>query len=136
MTPEALVNQEIAQALMHFHFCVLPDPKDLHKLSVSPWSLPDLSHHIGIAWRQNTGALAAGRRFVRFGIPGAADWTGWIFGSGRRFQIEAKSAKGTLSRDQVANRDLCAQTGVLWGLARSYDDAVTTLECWGLKRSE
>lgn len=134
MTPESRVNVEISQALMHFKFCVLPMPKDLWKLHVSPWSMADSEFHIGIAWRENTGLAKYENRAVRFGIPGKADWTGWLFPSGRRFQIEAKSAKGVLSKDQQANRDLCLKTGVPWGLARSYDDCVMILESWGLKR--
>ena len=134
MTPESLVNKEIESALMHFRICVLPAPKDIGKLPVSPWSMPDLSHHVGIAWRQNTGYAKFGRRAVRFGIPGQADWTGWLFPSGRRLQLEAKSADGRLTSHQEANRVLCLKTGVLWGLARSYGDAFWILKGWGLSQ--
>lgn len=41
------------------------------------------------AWRQNSGALRAGSRFVRFGFKGAADITGILKG-GRRLEIEVK----------------------------------------------
>lgn len=134
MTPEARVNEEIAQALMTFRFCVLPKPHELWRLPVSPWSMADPLFHIGIAWRQNTGLAKYGRRAVRFGIPGNPDWAGWDFKTGRTLAIEAKSAKGTLSPDQRAYAALAARTGVLVGLARSYDECAMLLETWGFER--
>lgn len=134
MTPEGRVNQEIAVAAMHLHICVLPMPKDLWKLHVSPWSLADSAFHVGIIWRQNTGMAKYEQRAVRFGIPGAADWTGWLFGTGRRFEIEAKSANGRLTADQTIHRDLCLKTGVLWGCVTSYAECVALFESWNLRR--
>src|SRR5262245_28720745 len=42
-----------------------------------------------VAWRNNTGAVKEGDRFVRFGLRGAADIIGWMPG-GRFIAIECK----------------------------------------------
>lgn len=42
------------------------------------------------AWRQNTGVGKFGKRFVRFGVPGQADISGVLPGSGVRIEIETK----------------------------------------------
>ena len=44
-------------------------------------------------WRQNTGALKVGNRFVRFGIPGVSDILG-ILPDGRFLAVECKRPKG------------------------------------------
>lgn len=44
-------------------------------------------------WRNNTGALKAGRRFIRFGFPGSSDILG-ILPDGRFLAIECKREKG------------------------------------------
>ena len=129
---ENLVMAEIEAACSHYRFCILPrNPKTLY---TSVWTVPDPDFHAGVLYRQNVGGFKKGRSFIRLGLPGLADFSGWRFKDGRRLQIEAKSAKGVLSLDQIAHRDLCLKTGVLWGLARSYEDCVKLLESWGLKQ--
>ena len=56
-------------------------------------------------WRQNTGAVAmpgASRsRFIRFGVPGAADITGVHKPTGRRIEIEVKAPGKKPTEDQA-----------------------------------
>ena len=79
-------------------------------------------------WRQNTGAARIGDAYVRFGLPGQADITGWIVGSGRRIEIEVKTPGGAQSQDQKNFQHLCDAHGVLYVLARSVDDAVSAID--------
>lgn len=44
-------------------------------------------------WRNNTGALKSGSRFIRFGFPGSADILG-ILPNGRFLAVECKRSKG------------------------------------------
>lgn len=129
---ESSVLVEIEMACMAYKICVLPrNPKTL---ACSVWSMPDPLHHSGVVRRVNTGALKAGNRFIRFGLPGIPDFEGWRFSDGRTLAIEAKSATGTLSPDQRAYAALAARTGVLVGLARSYDECAMLLETWGFEK--
>lgn len=129
---ESRVLEEVEAAASHFKICVLPrNPK---RLSCSVWSMPDPAFHVGVMWRQNTGALRVGARLVRFGLNGDGDFKGWLFKDARYFELEAKTLNGKLSPNQIAKRDLCIKTGVPWGLVRSYDEAVEVLESWGLRR--
>ena len=80
-----------------------------------------------LAWRQNTGAVRIGNRFVRFGQPGCADITGVLKG-GRRLEIECKSERGTLSPEQEAFGKRINHYGGLWLVARSLDDVRRALD--------
>lgn len=76
-------------------------------------------------WRQNTGAMYDARgRFVRFGVPGAADLTGLLAG-GRRVEIECKAPDGKLAEAQVHYRDGIIEMGGLYVVARSIEDVVS-----------
>lgn len=136
---ESGVLSEIEAAAVHHRICVLPrNPK---KLSCSVWSMPDTRYHVGVIWRRNTGALKQGNRFIRFGMPGDSDFTGWLFAvsaEGRRegarlIELEAKQPGKALSPNQEAKRALAQATGVLWGRASSYDEACALFKFWGLK---
>lgn len=63
------------------------------------------------AWRNNTGAARMGDRFIRYGIPGAADILGIVPGSGRLLAIECKRPK--LKAMQSAGRLSPAQESFL-----------------------
>lgn len=128
---ESRILSEIESCCMTYKLCVLP--RNPMKLCVSVWSMPDPAFHVGVIWRQNVGGFRKGRSFIRLGMPGEADFTGWLFKTGQRIQIEAKTAKGTLSPSQESHRVLCLKTGVLWGVARSYGDCEMVLKSWGLE---
>lgn len=80
----------------------------------------------GQYWRQNTGAVSIpakrGNRFVRFGVPGAADITG--IKEGVRIEIEVKTSKGRLSENQKEYQRMIQENGGVYILARSIDDVV------------
>ena len=60
-----------------------------------------LLHVRGVAaWRNNSGALPVGKRFVRFGTPGSSDILGLLAPSGRLLAVECKTATGRLSEAQ------------------------------------
>ena len=131
---ESRVLAEIEAAASHYRICVLPrNPK---KLYCSVWSMADPSYHVGVIWRQNTGGFQKGHSFIRLGMSGQADFTGWLFKTGQRIEIEAKSQKGELSPSQVSFHALAQATGLLRGTVRSYDDACDLFQSWGLKCSK
>lgn len=125
---ENRVLDQIEAAAAHAGFCVLPrNPK---KLACSVWDMPDPAYHKGVLWRTNTGAIRVEKRFIRFGLPGVPDFTGWLFSNGRRIDIEAKTDNGKLSPAQKAYSGLCLKTGVMWGMARSYGEAAALFDLW------
>lgn len=129
---ESRILSEIEACCSHYKICVLPrNPK---KLSISVWAMPDPVFHVGVIWRQNAGGAKYESRFVRFGLPGTPDFSGWLFKTGQRIGIEAKTSKGKSSLDQIAHWGLAHLTNSLVGIARSYDSCAILLESWGLRR--
>lgn len=69
-------------------------------------------YHLAL-WRQNTGAVKADKRFIVFGLVGAADYSGIFLPNGRRVEIELKSPTGTQSKNQKTFQRLIDEaTGV------------------------
>jgi hypothetical protein len=56
-------------------------------------------------WRNNTGVTRIGKRFIRFGYPGSADWLG-ICHDGRFLAVECKRPRG--GRLTAEQRDFLA----------------------------
>ena len=81
---------------------------------------------VGKVWRQNTGAMLIGGRYVQFGIPGQPDITGWLK-DGRRLDVEVKR-KGEHPSDKQAAylANACADNCVAF-VARSSDDVIRNL---------
>lgn len=77
-------------------------------------------------WRANVGVARAGRRLVRFGVPGQADLTG-ILPGGLRLEIEVKSAGGRQSPEQRDYQRLIERFGGVYVLARCVDDVARAL---------
>lgn len=65
------------------------------------------------SWRNNSGALAVGKRFVRFGHPGSSDILGILAPGGRLLAVECKTATGRLSPAQRAFLDNVTRAGGL-----------------------
>ena len=65
-------------------------------------------------WRNNTGALKIGRRFIRFGFPGSSDILG-ILPDGRFLAIECKREKG--GRLSEAQKDFISRIKSNGGVA-------------------
>jgi hypothetical protein len=78
-------------------------------------------------WRQNTGVAQLGSRSVRFGVPGQGDITGLILPSGRRIEIECKSAAGRQSERQHLFGAMITRFGGLYILARTLADVDAAL---------
>lgn len=101
-----------------------------------------LSEHCGdylTVWRQNTGAVKVGDRFVRYGIPGQADITG-IIGHrmniqsasmigfrGWRVEIECKTLTGRLRASQKAFRAMIERHGGVYLVIRSPGEALARI---------
>ncbi len=82
-------------------------------------------------WRQNTGAARTKRgALVRFGIPGQADISG-IYHDGRRIEIECKSARGRLRKEQKRWREMIEKHGGIYILARTVEDVGARLRSEG-----
>lgn len=125
---------EVEACLAHSGFYLIPkDTRASHEPNWSIWLACDPAKFVGVAWRNNTGAARFNTAFVRFGVPGRPDFEGWIFGSGRHFGLEVKSAKGAVSYDQRAHLALMAKTGALGAIVRSYEDTKQALESWEIK---
>lgn len=75
------------------------------------------------AWRNATGTAISmdGRNIIRFGIDGQADISG-ILADGRRLEIETKTQKGRLSKEQQNYRDMILRFNGVYIVARSADD--------------
>lgn len=79
-------------------------------------------------WRQNTGvARTRTGQVVRFGVPGQADLSGILMPSGRRIEIEVKSATGRQSEAQRRWQRMIEKFGGLYVLACSVDDVLEVL---------
>ena len=81
--------------------------------------------HIGArpylrVWRQNTGAMQVGDRFVRFGINGAADITG-VLACGMRLELEVKRPGGKQSKDQRRFQGVMDAMGALYAVVDSVE---------------
>lgn len=89
-------------------------------------------------WRSNSGAAmlpgAGGRmRRVTFGVEGQADISGLMHGSGRRLEIETKTATGRVRPAQETFRRVIAQAGGIYILARSAAEAVAAVRAAALE---
>lgn len=96
----------------------------------------DILHELGIlAWRQNTGAVAAEhkgrRRYVRFGVPGISDILG-VMPGGRFLAVECKVARNPLTPKQREFLDEINRIGGLGIVARDVDDVLIQLGMEGL----
>ena len=85
---------------------------------------------IGITFRANVGTFQTktGRR-VSTGLPnGFPDLFGFRKSDGRIFFIEVKTNKGKLSKNQIKMRDMLLKHPVIYGVARSKEDAIAIVE--------
>lgn len=84
---------------------------------------------VWIFWRQNTGAAPmkgrGGReQMVRFSLPGSADFTGFVWPSGRWCNLEMKAPGGRSAPHQAALKALAEAGGAAFGIAFSAQEAV------------
>lgn len=127
--------REIESCLAIYRIFVIPrDVRASHDKNWSIWKEADPSRYAGIIWRQNTGAAKMGTRFVRFGVPGLSDFTGWLYNRAQGLQIEVKGPNTPLTIDQASRHLLATSTGILSVVVRSFDDMALACESWGLKK--
>lgn len=87
-------------------------------------------------WRQNTGKgyPPGSSRLVTFGVPGQGDISGIVAPSGRRLEIECKSARGRQREDQEMFQRVIERFGGVYVLARSVEDVDRALAACGVTR--
>jgi len=88
-----------------------------------------LAMHPGkvFAWKNNTGALPVGNRFVRYGRRGSPDILGVVKGGGF-FGIECKVGRDRLSADQLEFCRRVRELGAIYIEARDVEDVKHLLE--------
>ncbi|WP_019132671.1 VRR-NUC domain-containing protein [Peptoniphilus obesi] len=80
-------------------------------------------------YRANVGVFRQGDRFINTGLPkGFPDLFGFRKKDGKMFFIEVKNIKGRLSREQKLFGQEMQKQKVLYGVARSIEDAYKILE--------
>lgn len=77
------------------------------------------------AWRNNTGAVKRGNRFIRFGHPGSADILGCMPPDGRLLAIEVKMPGRYPSPKQRNFLAEITRAGGIAGVVRSLEDLET-----------
>jgi len=91
--------------------------------------------NVGLAWRQNTGAMEVEGRTVRFGFVGVSDILG-VLKSGRFMALEVKTERGRLTGAQRAFIEAVRQAGGFAAVVRSVDEAKVALDMCVPERSE
>lgn len=84
---------------------------------------------LGRCWVATSGLLKSpdGKRFVRALPEGFPDLFGYRKADGKMFFIEVKTASGRISKSQINFMQTEASPKVLYGIARSIDDAFEIL---------
>lgn len=84
-----------------------------------------LSKHGYTVFRSNAGRVQTkDGRFIRLFPPGFPDLCGFVHATGQFFCIECKNKRGRLRDDQKLFAHFIKQYPVLYGVARSVDDAL------------
>lgn len=97
------------------------DIQNLIRVALSP---------IAVVFRINTGTVkTVDGRFFSSGTPkGYTDVTGHRKSDGKAIYLEVKTPKGKLSSDQVKFRDEMLKYPIIYGVARSPQEAVSIVE--------
>lgn len=83
-----------------------------------------------IVFRANVGVFKQGDRFISTGLPkGFPDLFGFRKKDGKIFFIEVKNAKGRLSEGQKLFADFIKNYPVIYGVARSIEEALEIVKC-------
>lgn len=72
-------------------------------------------------WRQNTGAVRRGNRYIKFGFPGISDIIGWT-PNGQFLAVECKRPGAVPSNEQRVFLELVKQSGGVAILAYDVED--------------
>lgn len=80
-----------------------------------------------LIFRNNTGAVKDGDRFIRYGLcKGSSDIIG-LTPSGQFLAVEVKNRTGKPTKEQLAFIDAINEQGGIAGIARSVEDALLLL---------
>lgn len=129
---ENAIVDECLWAFAHYGFYIFPRvlPRGVPFL----WPDIDIAKYHGVIYKANTGAMKAGRSFVRFGLPGLPDLQGWTWFNqyqGTRIAVEVKTTDGKLRENQARHIELSKKTGCIAFVARCYEDVEAELKRLG-----
>ena len=94
------------------------------KESIVQKEIVEFLNKVGInAWRQNSGMIKSGSRFIRVGIKGCPDIIGW-WPDGKFLGIEVKSNNEPTTPAQKDFIDQINEAGGYAFIAKSLDDAI------------
>ena len=80
-------------------------------------------------WRSNAGAVRSAQGYVIKLFPeGFPDLVGFRGTDGKFFEIEVKNAKGRLREPQKRFADFASKKPIIYGVARSADDAINLIK--------
>ena len=82
----------------------------------------------GLFWRNNSGAVRTGSRFIRYGLPGSPDVIGIV--NGQFVGIEVKREDGKQSECQQEFERLATKYGGRYAVVRSAREAIENVVRW------
>lgn len=82
---------------------------------------------VGRFWEQPTGAAYRNGVLIRYGLVGCADISGLLRG-GCRVEIEVKTGNAKQSEGQIFFESMIHMMGGIYFVARSVDDALSSLQ--------
>ena len=82
----------------------------------------------GLFWRNNSGAMKVGARFIRYGLPGSPDVIGIV--NGQFVGIEVKREDGKQSEHQQEFERLATKYGGHYAVVRSAREAIESVVRW------
>ena len=85
---------------------------------------------LGLAYKNNTGAIKTEDRFIRYGLQGSSDIIACI--KSRFVGIECKTGTGRVKKNQGDFATALTSAGGLYIVARSVDDVTSALKLEGL----
>lgn len=78
-------------------------------------------------WKQNTGAMKIGERYIAFGLKGSADLSG-ILCDGIRLEVEVKSGNARQNEAQENFEKMIRTFGGIYMVVRSSDEFFSKLQ--------
>lgn len=81
-------------------------------------------------WRSNAGKIKSAHTgtWIKLLPAGFPDLLGWHKETGQFIAIEVKNAKGSLRKEQKKFAEFAATQPILYGVARSVEDAIAIVE--------
>ena len=85
----------------------------------------------GLFWRNNSGAMKVGARFIRYGLVGSPDVIGIV--NGQFVGLEVKREDGRQSEHQQEFERLSVKYGGRYAVVRSVREAIDSVAKWQME---